>query len=251
MVVEDVPHHRAPEPGGEAEHVAQRERAVVVVDHEAGAGGVGEQREAAEEAVESRLPAPGGAADVQHDDGLGPEAHAVEDLRLELEVAHRRGLDVRVLGVQHDVLAGVGGEPEVALAGQRADGGELLGALVDLGAERRELGVGGVGGERRRHPVHADALGIQVVEDRPQVPEGVAQVRAGPPAPCVVRGQATRAEDLDGEAQAHGEPYPGGGRGDAPGRAGAYRGPARSAELASATSTFIGRRWSGTTHSMS
>ena len=109
----------------QGEHVAERVRAVVVLDHQPGAGALREPLEARQEAVHARVVAARRAADVQHDHRLGPEAHRVEQPRLQLEVADRAGAHGRVLGVEDDVLAGVGREPHVELARPRAERGEL------------------------------------------------------------------------------------------------------------------------------
>jgi hypothetical protein len=45
---------------------------------------------------------------VQDDDSLGPEAHRVHQLRLQVELLDGKVPDALVLGVQDDVLAGVG-----------------------------------------------------------------------------------------------------------------------------------------------
>jgi hypothetical protein len=138
---------------------------------------------------------------VEHHHRLVGQLHGVEDGGVTLELRDRRGDHVRVLRVQHGVLAGVEGEPHVELAGQRADAGELVAALVHLPMELAQLGVARVRGERARHAVHADPEAVAVVEDRPQAPERDSEVGLGLPAPCVVRGQPSVAEHLDREAE--------------------------------------------------
>jgi hypothetical protein len=95
----------------------------------------------------------------------------------------------------------VRGQPDAALANEGAHGGQLTGALVDLVVELRQVRVARVRRERGGHPVHADVVRVEVVEDRPQALERVAQMRARLPAPRVMRWQPARAEHLDGEAQ--------------------------------------------------
>ena len=192
--------------------MAERERAVVVLDHEPLARAVGERLEPGLEAVQGGREPARGAPDVQHAHGLRAELHGVEEGRLQLDVARRGGADRRVLGVEDDVLARVGGEPDVRGAGRGAERRELVAALVHLAVELRQVGVGRVGRERRRHPVHADAVARAVVDDGVQRLERPAQVRAGLPAARVVARQAALAEHLDGEAQAHagGTARPGG-----------------------------------------
>ena len=194
------------------EHVAERERAVVVLDHEPLARAVRERLEPGLEAVQGGREPARGAPDVQHAHGLRAELHGVEERRLQLDVARRGGADRRVLGVQDDVLARVGGEPDVRGARRGPERRELVAALVHLAVELRQVGVGGVGRERGRHPVHADPVPRAVVDDGVERLERPAQVRAGLPPARVVARQAALAEHLDGEAQAHagGTARPGG-----------------------------------------
>src|SRR5215212_2634815 len=202
VVVEDVPHHLDAGAPVELEDVAEREGAVVVLDHEPLARAVGEELEAALEALERGGMAARGSADVEDDDGLGPEPHGVHELALQLHVADRAGLDVRALRVQDDVLTRVGAEAQVQCPGALADGGELLVALRDLPAELRQVGMRRVRRERRRHPVHPDAPALEEVEDPVDGLDGPAQMRARLPAARIVGGQLL-AEDLDGKAELH------------------------------------------------
>jgi hypothetical protein len=59
VVVQDVPHDRPADPPRERQDVAQRVGAVVVLDHEAAPGALGQQREAGLEAVQARRDAVG------------------------------------------------------------------------------------------------------------------------------------------------------------------------------------------------
>ena len=110
MVVQDVPHDPQAGAAVELENGAQAEGPVVVLDHEPRPRGVREPFESGLEAAERVALA---AADVEHDDRLGAEAHRVHQRRLDLEVADRAVCDGRVLGVEDDVLAGVGRQPDV------------------------------------------------------------------------------------------------------------------------------------------
>ena len=80
---------------------------------------------------------------------------------------------------------------------------ELALALLDLVVELGEVGMSGVWGQVRGHPVHADVSPVEVVEYGVQALDRHAQVRAGLPAPRVVRGQPAVAEDLDCESEPH------------------------------------------------
>jgi len=170
-VVEDVPHHRARDPLGEAEDVVHAEAAVVVLDHQPGARGVGELREAGLEAVHRRPRAARGAPDVEDDHRLGRQSHRVEELGLELEVADGARAHGGILGVQHDVLPRVRGEPQSEPGRDPTELRELLGAVLHLSMEPGQVGVGRVGRERRGHPVHRDVRIREVGEDRPQALE--------------------------------------------------------------------------------
>jgi hypothetical protein len=139
---------------------------------------------------------------VQHDHALGPEAHRVEELRLRLELGGREGADPLVRRVQHRVLAGVRGQADAELERAGADALELRGALGDLPMELRQVGVRGVGRQRGRHPVHAQVVAVEVLEDRREPLERDTQVRPGLPAARVVGGKAALAEDLHREAEA-------------------------------------------------
>ena len=66
--------------------------------------------------------------------------------------------------------------------------------------------MAGVGRERGRHPVHPDVDAPEIVDHGVEVPQGDREMRVGPPAAGVVRGQAALAEDLDGETQPHERP---------------------------------------------
>ena len=63
--------------------------------------------------------------------------------------------------------------------------------------------MAGVWGQRRRHPVEADVVRVEVRQDRVEVLEQDRQVGSGLPPAGVVRRQAPGAEDLDGEPETH------------------------------------------------
>jgi hypothetical protein len=204
VVVERVPDHAQAGALRQRHHVADSERAVVVLDHEPPPGRLAQHLEAGEEPRARRLYPSRGAADVQHHDRLWTQLHRVEQRGLHLQLGHR-GRPHALLGrVQHRVLARMRREPDAALARQPAHRGELLRALLDLAVELRQLGMARVGRERGGHPVHPDVVRVAVVEDRPQPLERVAQVRPGLPAARVVRRQAAVTEHLHGEAEAVG-----------------------------------------------
>jgi hypothetical protein len=186
VVVEDVPHHRAPDPLAQPQHVGERERPVVVLDHQPRASRLGQLVEPAAEAIEPGLAPARGATDMEHDDRLRPEAHAVEQLRLHLELLDCERLHALVLRVQHRVLAGMAREPDPERPRPRADGREPLRAASRRVAELRQVGVRGVRREARRHPVHADVVVVAVLEDHLEVVEGDLERRPGLPAPRVV-----------------------------------------------------------------
>ena len=202
VVVQDVPHDGQPRPLVEAEHVAQRERAVVVLDAQAGAAALADPREAVLEAVERGLRPARSAADVQHHDGLGPTAHAVEQCRHHVHLAGRQRPHVLALGVQHHVLPGVERQPDVELARPLPDRGQLLGALGDLVVEPGKVRVRRVGRQVARHAVHPHVDRVEALEDRGQPVERHGQVRARLPAACVVGGKAALTEDLHRESEA-------------------------------------------------
>ena len=112
VVVEDVPDDAEPTAFRHPKDVAQREDAVVVLDHEPSARAVRQALERAQEALGARLSTPFAAAHVQHDDGLGAEAKAVEETGLELEVAARSVTDLGSRRVQHYVLRGMAREAD-------------------------------------------------------------------------------------------------------------------------------------------
>ena len=223
VVVQDVPDHRPADTPGQPQGVAERERPVVVLDHDARAGRVGEQPEAGLEAVQPRVEPAGGAADVEDHDRLGSEPHPVHDLGLDLELLDGQPLDARVLRVQDRVLARVGAEADAELVRTGADRGEPLRAAGRLVAEPRQVRVARVGGERRRHPVHADVLRVEVVQDRLEHVQGDAQIRLGLVAARVVRRESTAAQHLDREPEPHGPGDTRHGSGGAPGSAQALR----------------------------
>jgi hypothetical protein len=84
---------------------------------------------------------------VDHDDGLGTLPHRVEELGLDLEVADRRVTHVVVRGVQDDVLAWVGRQPQVELPGALPQRLELRARLAQLAVELRQVRVRGVRGQ--------------------------------------------------------------------------------------------------------
>jgi hypothetical protein len=90
----------------ERQDVAQRVGAVVVLDHERRWARSDSSAKPGLEAVQARRHAVGRAAHVQDHHGLGPEAHGVHEVGLQLEVADRAVADVGIHGVQDDVLAG-------------------------------------------------------------------------------------------------------------------------------------------------
>ena len=128
-------------------------------------------------------------ADVQDDDGFRSAAQRIEQRGLDLEVARGARDHLLVLRVQNDVLPGVAREADVEFAREGADARELVRALLDLPVELRQVGVRRVRRQVRRHPVHPDLVATQVLQDRRQVLERVAQVRAGLPAPRIVARQ--------------------------------------------------------------
>ena len=147
--------------------------------------------------------AAGRAAHVQHDDGLGAQAHAVQQLGLDLELLDGEPPDALVLGVQDGVLAGVGRQADPQARGQRADLGEPLARTPAAGR-----GTGSARGATRTAPARwpsgtSRCRGRRGTEDRLEVVERDAQVGLGLPAPRVVRRQPTRAQDLDREAETH------------------------------------------------
>ena len=81
---------------------------------------------------------------MEHDDRLRPQAHRVEELGVQLEVAHGRVADALLLGVEHDVLAGVRGQAHAELARPRPGLREPLAALLDLTVELGQVGMGAV-----------------------------------------------------------------------------------------------------------
>ena len=123
---------RSPVRPWSAEHVAQREGAVVVLDHEPFAGALGERARSPRSKRSSAAPEPARrAADVEDADRLGPEAHRVEQRGLHLDVAAaaagRRGSsELRTMYWLGCVRAAR--RPPAP----RADRGERLRALLDL-----------------------------------------------------------------------------------------------------------------------
>jgi hypothetical protein len=140
---------------------------------------------------------------VQDDDRLGPEAHAVHQLGLDLQLLDGQPADALVLGVQHGVLPGMRGEPDVQVAGEPPDLRQALGESLRLVAELRQVGMRGVGRQRRRHPIHVDPVRRGVAQHRLQAVERDAERRLGPPPPRVVGRQAAVAQDLHREAEPH------------------------------------------------
>ena len=97
----------------QVEDVAERVGAVVVLDHQPRARALRQPLEAAREAVHARVAAARRAADVQDDDGLaarGPSRRAAAAWSSRSRIA--RVAHGRVLGVEDDVLARVGREPD-------------------------------------------------------------------------------------------------------------------------------------------
>ena len=168
VVVEDIPDHAQTGPFGDFEHVFEGEDAVVVFDHEPGAGALGEPLEGAQEAELARLVPSLPAADVEDNYGVWTEPHRVEQARLQLHVSRRRFAHLLGSRVQDDVLTGMAREAHAQLVGVGAELRELCGAVLDLSVEFRQIGMGAVRDECGRQAIHADLDAREVLEDAAQ-----------------------------------------------------------------------------------
>ncbi len=132
-----VPDDRHAETPRQRRQVAEREHAVVVLDDQTAPCRLRQQLGRRLEAVERGGAAGRARAAVQHDHGLGPEPHGVQQARLPVQLGARPLGDPGRLRVQHRVLAGVGGQPQARTAGLLPEGGEIVEAGLDLAVELR------------------------------------------------------------------------------------------------------------------
>jgi hypothetical protein len=200
-MVEDVPDHAEPGPPADLEGVLESEDAVVVLDHEPRTGPLRKSLKGPQEAQLPRFVSALAAADVQNDHGFWTQTHRVEQPRLQLQVSGRRFAHPLGSRVEDDVLTWMARQAHVELVRVGAHLRELLGAIVDLSVELRQLRMGAVGDERGRQAIHADLHAREILEDLAQPLERDAQVRLRLPTTGVVRGQPRFAHHLHGEPQ--------------------------------------------------
>jgi hypothetical protein len=198
LVVEDEAYARfAVNP----ERVGGAETDVVVLENEAGPRVLGQGAPSFDPTRCARTAVAVAAADMDHDDGLVPEFHAVEDLGLTGDIGDALADQHRVGAVQDHILRGVEGKPQVEFAGLASDCSEVGIGVPHHGVELRHVRVGRVGREVRRHAVHADIVPHQIVEDLVEILERGSEVRVLLPSARVVALEIRPAHDLDREAE--------------------------------------------------
>ena len=204
-VVVQVEDHRHAHPLARVERLGGVPHAVVVLQHEPPPHRFGQRVDRAVEPLQGRRRVAVAAAQVQHDHAVGPDAHAVEQRGLHLEVGDRARDDAGVGAREDDVLRRVQRHAHAGGPEALAEGGELGGVAGRRIVEARALGVRGVRREVAGEAPVADAAGDDPVQrDRRELEAG-RQRRLVLRAPRVVRLEPAPVgpEHLDGEAEAH------------------------------------------------
>src|ERR671932_2646375 len=94
------------------------------------------------------------------------------------------------------------GEAEVHPARSRSEFPQFQSALPDLTVKLGHRRVGHVWRQVGGHAVHRNVVLMQVVEDRMQVGERLAQKRSALPAPRIIPFKITLPQHLDGKSKA-------------------------------------------------
>ncbi len=109
-----------------------------------------------------------------------------------------------VRAVELDIKTGVQGETQAQLPGQIADGGEFIGAFVQLAVKIGQPWVGEIGGQLTSHAVDLDRSVLKIEKNITQISQADAEMGAILPAPAIVGGQIGHAHHFHREAQANG-----------------------------------------------